>query len=80
VSGLVFTPRERIKMRGYCTGPVDGAPAPGSVTLALTARCPTCGRYVRITVRGKYAHHKPAAVDAVTFGRLARRKRRKAGP
>lgn len=75
MSGIVFTPRERIQMRGYCTGPIDGAPAPGAVTLALTAKCPTCGRYVRVTVRGRYAHHRPAEVDEVTLGRPRRKER-----
>jgi hypothetical protein len=53
-----FTPREAIERRGYCTGPVDGAPAPGQVGLDYKAACGTCGRRVRITVRGRYAHHK----------------------
>ena len=56
---LTFTPRERAKMRGYCTGPEDGGPAPGEVGLDRKAPCCTCGRRVAITVRGRYSHHKP---------------------
>lgn len=61
-----LTPREAIQRRGYCTGPVDGGPAPGEVGLDCKAACCTCGRRVRITVRGRYTHHKPrqAAVTA----------------
>jgi hypothetical protein len=53
--------RERITQRGYCTGPVDGAPAPGEVGLDYKAKCRTCGRRVAITVRGLYSHHKAVA-------------------
>jgi hypothetical protein len=53
-----FTPRENIQRRGYCTGPEDGGPAPGEVGPDYMAPCCTCGRRVRITVRGRYAHHK----------------------
>lgn len=53
-----LTPRESITRRGYCTGPVDGGPAPGEVGLDYKAPCCTCGRRVSITVRGRYAHHK----------------------
>ena len=53
-----LTPREKIERRGYCTGPVDGGPAPGEVGLDYKAPCRTCGRRVRVTVRGFYAHHK----------------------
>lgn len=53
-----LTPREEIERRGYCTGPVDGGPAPGEVGLDYKAACCTCGRRVRITVRGRYTHHK----------------------
>lgn len=59
-SGLILTRRERILMRGYCTGPADGGPAPGQVGLDLRATCPTCGRRVSVTVRGRYAHHRPS--------------------
>jgi len=63
---LTFTPRERIRMRGYCTGPVDGAPAPGEVGADYRAHCRTCGKRVAITVRGRYAHHKaPATMTAL---------------
>jgi hypothetical protein len=55
---IKFTPREKIEIRGYCTGPDDGAPAPGEVGLDYRAACCTCGRRVRVTVRGLYAHHK----------------------
>ena len=59
---MKFTPRERIKMRGFCTGPVDGAPGGlGAVGADYRATCCTCGRRVRVTVRGLYAHHKPKA-------------------
>lgn len=58
-----LTPREAIQHRGYCTGPVDGGPAPGEVGLDYKATCCTCGRRVRITVRGRYAHHK-ASVES----------------
>jgi hypothetical protein len=37
---------------------VDGGPAPGEVGPDYRAACCTCGRQVRITVRGRYAHHK----------------------
>lgn len=50
--------REAIVARGYCTGPLDGAPAPGEVGLDYRAACCTCGRRVAVTVRGLYAHHK----------------------
>jgi hypothetical protein len=53
-----LTPREAIQHRGYCTGPVDGGPAPGQIGPDYKAACCTCGRRVRITVRGRYAHHK----------------------
>lgn len=55
-----LTPRERLRDRGYCTGPEDGGPAPGQVGLDLKAACCTCGKRVSVTVRGRYAHHKPA--------------------
>jgi len=64
---LIFTPRERIRLRGYCTGPEDGAPAPGQVGLDYKAPCCTCGKRVTITVRGRYTHHKaPLAVTSGT--------------
>lgn len=53
-----LTPREKLVRRGYCTGPVDGGPAVGAVGLDYKAACCTCGKRVRITVRGLYAHHK----------------------
>ena len=55
---FVETPRERTQRHGRCTGPHDGAPAPGEVGLDYKALCRTCGKRVSITVRGKYAHHK----------------------
>lgn len=55
---LGITPREAIVYRGYCTGPVDGGPAPGDVGTDYKAACCTCARRVRVTVRGRYAHHK----------------------
>ena len=55
-----LTPRERILLRGYCTGPDDGVPRPAQVDASKTAPCPLCGKRVRVTVRGKFAHHKPA--------------------
>lgn len=58
-----LTPREAIQYRGYCTGPVDGGPAPGDVGLDYRATCCTCGRRVRVTARGRYAHHK-ASVES----------------
>ena len=58
-----LTPREAIQYRGYCTGPVDGGPAPGEVGPDYKAACCTCGRRVRITTRGRYAHHK-ASVES----------------
>jgi hypothetical protein len=60
---LQLTPRETIERRGYCTGPVDGGPAPGEVGLDYKAACCTCGRRVSITVRGRYAHHR-ASVES----------------
>jgi hypothetical protein len=53
-----LTPREAIQYRGYCTGPVDGGPAPGEVGPDYRAPCCTCHRRVRVTARGRYAHHK----------------------
>lgn len=69
---LQFTPREKIVQRGYCTGPVDGGPAPGEVGLDYKAPCRTCGRRVRVTVRGLYAHHKALAkqTPSTADGRL----------
>jgi hypothetical protein len=58
-----YTPREAIQIRGYCTGPVDGGPAPGDVGLDYRAACCTCGRRVAITSRGLYAHHR-ASVES----------------
>lgn len=58
-----LTPREAIQYRGYCTGPVDGGPAPGEVGPDYRAKCCTCHRRVRVTVRGRYAHHK-ASVES----------------
>jgi hypothetical protein len=61
------TPRERTQRHGRCTGPHDGAPAPGEVGLDYRSTCPTCGKRVAVTVRGRYAHHRraarPVAVD-----------------
>jgi hypothetical protein len=57
------TPREAIQYRGYCTGPVDGGPAPGEVGPDYKAACCTCHRRVRVTTRGRYAHHK-ASVES----------------
>jgi hypothetical protein len=54
--------RERTQVRGYCTGPHDGAPAPGDVGLDRKASCCTCQARVAITVRGRYAHHKARRV------------------
>lgn len=66
---LRLTPREKIVQRGYCTGPVDGGPAPGEVGLDYKAPCCTCGRRVRVTVRGRYAHHRaPTAAKPTTNG------------
>ena len=60
MSHLVFTPRERLQMRGFCTGPEDGAPGGlGTVGLDHRAACCTCGKLVAVTVRGRYSHHKP---------------------
>ena len=58
-----LTPREAIQYRGYCTGPVDGGPAPGEVGPDYRAACCTCHRRVRITARGRYTHHK-ASVES----------------
>lgn len=58
-----LTPREAIQYRGYCTGPVDGGPAPGEVGPDYRAPCCTCHRRVRVTTRGRYAHHK-ASVES----------------
>jgi len=59
----VLTAREAIQIRGYCTGPVDGGPAPGEVGLDYKAACCTCHRRVRVTARGRYAHHR-ASVES----------------
>lgn len=56
---LITGPRERLKMRGFCTGPEDGAPPIGSIDSGLRAPCGTCGKRVRITARGRFTHHKP---------------------
>jgi hypothetical protein len=58
-----LTPREAIQHRGYCTGPVDGGPAPGEVGPDYKAACCTCHRRIRVTVRGRYAHHR-ASVES----------------
>lgn len=58
------TPRERAQRLGRCTGPHDGAPAPGEVGLDKRAPCCTCGRRVIITIRGRYAHHKRPAGES----------------
>lgn len=58
-----LTSREAIQHRGYCTGPVDGGPAPGEVGPDYKAACCTCLRRVRVTARGHYAHHK-ASVES----------------
>jgi hypothetical protein len=57
---FVETPRERTQRLGRCTGPHDGAPAPGEVGLDYKGACCMCGRRVAVTVRGRYAHHKRA--------------------
>lgn len=56
---ITLSPRERLRLRGFCTGPEDGAPAPGQVDVNRRAVCCTCQREVAVTVRGRYAHHKP---------------------
>jgi len=58
-----LTPREALVHRGYCTGSEDGVPVPGDVGLDLKAACCTCKRRVRVTARGRYAHHK-ASVES----------------
>lgn len=52
------TQRDRIIARGFCLGPLNGAPAPGQVGLDLRAPCITCGRRVAVTKRGLFSHHK----------------------
>jgi hypothetical protein len=64
-----LTPRELIRLRGFCTGPVDGAPGGlGAVGPDYRAPCCTCGRRVRVTVRGLYTHHKPPNASAKAKG------------
>lgn len=53
--------RDRTRMRGYCTGPYDGAPAPGDVGLDYKAPCCACRARVSVTASGRYAHHKVGA-------------------
>jgi hypothetical protein len=48
-----------LRSRGWCTGPLEGLPPIGSVGLDLKAACTKCGKRVRVTVRGKFSHHKP---------------------
>ncbi len=55
---MKLTRREHTKARGFCTGPHDGAPAPGQFGLDGSAECCTCGRRVSVTKLGKYVHHK----------------------
>jgi hypothetical protein len=62
---FVETPRERTQRLGRCTGPHDGAPAPGQVGLDYKAPCQTCGKRVTITVRGLYTHHKALPARAL---------------
>lgn len=42
---------------GRPAGRPDGAPAPGAVGLDYRASCCTCGRRVKVTIGGRYAHH-----------------------
>lgn len=51
--------RERVIARGFCLGPLDGLPPIGSVGADLKADCTKCGKRVRVTVRGKFANHRP---------------------
>ena len=48
-----------LRHRGRCTGPVTHCPAIGSVGADYSADCPTCSKRVRVTKRGRFAHHKP---------------------
>ena len=50
--------RDRTIARGFCTGPLDRAPAPGDVGLDYKAACATCGKRVKVTAAGRYSHHK----------------------
>lgn len=50
----------RLFRSGYCMGPLDGRPPPGSVGVDDRAACCTCGKRVKVTVRCLYANHKPA--------------------
>ena len=55
-----YTARESCVVHGRCTGPVESVPVPGSVDAGLRAACPKCGKRVRVTVGGRFAHHKAA--------------------
>lgn len=63
---LTFSRRERaahLRDRGWCPQPLLSVPSGlGAVGLDYKATCP-CGKRVRVTVRGLYAHHKPPAKD-----------------
>lgn len=43
---------------GWCPWPILVGPAPGEVAGDKLAKC-RCGKWVRVTARGLYAHHKP---------------------
>jgi hypothetical protein len=60
-----MTASERLKARGYCTGPAESVPAPGEVDGDIKANCHRCGKRVTVTFRGLFVHHKPAFARAV---------------
>lgn len=50
---------DRLIARGGCKAPLLDVPPIGSVGPDYKADCTRCGKRVRVTVRGLFAHHKP---------------------
>ena len=49
----------RFRREGRCPFPIVRVPGIGEVGADYSATC-LCGKRVRVTVRGLYAHHRPA--------------------
>ena len=60
--------RARLKSRGFCVGPLNAAPFPGSVGLDKRAACRLCGKRVMVTARGRFMNHTPAEAAQVKEG------------